>query len=928
MDYKKTKSSAKSRYSIGLSVVVLLIFGLPTLAHLYTDLLWFQSIHLASIFTTIFVARVCIAGAVGVVGCLFLLANLRTALHLSRELPALFLHDPEGVARLDLGAVTRRTIGPFSLGFGFIVGVINQYNWDVYLKFIHASPFGTKDPIFAHDIGLYVFRLPLLELISSLILWTLGTATVAVFVVYWTRGAITLSPGLVAFHRSARAHLSILTSFILLAFAFEGYLDLLRLLFSTTGPTAGASYADVYATMPAIRIKIAAAVVAALLVAISITREKIYLAIAAIGFYLSAQLIGVDLYPAIVQKFSVVPNELEKETPFLQYNINATRKAYGLDLVAERDLSGKVSLSYDDITRNRDTIENIRLWDRQPLLDTFAQIQEIRTYYDFRSVDNDRYLINGKLKQTMLSPRELSSDSLPNRTWINERFTFTHGYGLTLGPVNEATSEGLPVLLIQDIPPTAVYDSLKVTEPAIYYGEISNDYVFVKTRTREFHHPSSGGNVYKDYEGKGGVPLNSALTRLAVALRLGSIKLLFSDDISDNSRILLYRRIQDRVRHIAPFLRYDQDPYMVVRKNGTLIWIYDAYTVSDRYPYAEASSAGLNYIRNSVKVVIDAYNGSVTFYIADTLDPVLRTWRRIFPDVFVPLSEMPDDIRSHLRYPEDIFKIQTEMFTVYHMSNPQLLYNREDQWETPTINAGDSDLRMEPYYMIMKLPEETQSEFILMLPFTPKRKDNLAAWIVARSNQNPQKSLVVYRFPKDRLVFGPKQIINRINQDAEISRQISLWDQRGSEALFGTLLVIPIEESLIYVRPLYLRSEGGKIPELKRVIVVYENRIAMEPSLRQSMDVIFGRNGLSAHDKDLGKVKAATGAQSDRDSEKSAPSIAQPVDKEIAGDIRARALLHFERAVAAQRVGDWATYGNELKQVENCLREMQPSKSP
>jgi len=924
MANKKTLPSSKARFSVVFILLALAIFGLPTLAHLYIDLRWFNSIHLGSIFTTILTTKLMIACVIGVVGTVFLWANFRIAIRLSKQLPSLYLHDPEGVARIDLGSLATRMITPVSIGFGFLAALVNQRSWNLYLQFIHASSFGSKDPIFAHDIGMYVFRLPLFESISSLTLWTLGTATGATLALYWARGATTLSSGLIAFHRAARTHLSILAALIFVALAFEGYLDLLRILYSTTGPLTGASYADVHAAIPGLRVKIAIAVVAAILIAASITREKIYLALAAVGLYVGAQLIGVEFYPAIIQRFSVAPNELEKETLFLKYNITATRRAYGLDVIAERDISGKVSLSYDDIVRNRDTIENIRLWDHQPLLDTFAQIQEIRTYYDFRSVDNDRYLIDGKLMQTMLSPRELSSDSLPNRTWINERFTFTHGYGLTLGPVNNATSEGLPVLLIQDIPPSAVYESLKVTQPAIYYGELSNDYVFVQTRNREFHHPSGEGNVYKNYNGKGGIRFGSTLTRLALALRLGSLKLLFSEDINAASRVLLYRRIQDRVRHIASFLRYDKDPYMIVRDDGTLVWIQDAYTVSDRYPYSEPSRGGFNYIRNSVKIVIDAYHGSVTFYIADETDPLLRTWRRIFPNVFNPLDKMPSDIRAHLRYPEDIFKVQTDMFTVYHMSHPQLLYNREDQWETPTINAVDTDMGMEPYYMIMKLPEEKQAEFILMLPFTPKRKDNLAAWMVARANQDPKNSLVVYRFPKDRLVFGPKQIINRINQDAEISRQISLWDQRGSEALFGTLLVIPIEESLIYVRPLYLRSEGGKIPELKRVIVVYENRIAMAPSLKESMNIIFEHHSISSRAKK--SVTAAT--EKDASTERASETTYQPglkdEEKNISRDPRVRALFHFEKAVDAQRAGDWARYGKELKQVEDYLRKMQP----
>ena len=563
----------------------------------------------------------------------------------------------------------------------------------------------------------------------------------------------------------------------------------------------------------------------------------------------------------------------------------------------------------------------MRLWDHQPLLDTFAQIQEIRTYYDFASVDNDRYMIDGQLRQTMLSPRELSTSSLPNRTWINERFVFTHGYGLTLGPVNETTDEGLPVLMVQDIPPISNTPSIKVTQPSIYFGELVSDHVFVRTRDKEFHYPSGDGNVETEYDGEDGVRFDSGLARLAIAIRLGTLKLLLSNDIDTDSRVLMYRNISERVRKVTPFLAFDGDPYMVVREDGTLVWICDAYTVSNRYPYAEPVPTGVNYIRNSVKVVVDAYQGTVTPYAVDDKDPILAAWRKVFPNTFRPLSEMPADLRAHLRYPEQIFAMQAEMFTTYHMAEAQLLYNREDQWEVPTISAQESKQKMSPYYTVMKLPGENEAEFILMLPFSPKRKDNLAAWMVARSDGEHLGELVVYTFPKDRLVFGPQQVINRINQDAEISRQISLWDQRGSQALFGTLLVVPIEESLIYVRPLYLRSEGGKIPELKRVVVAYEKQIAMEPSLREAINAIFGAAPAAAsHAAAASNVQGAEHEQAV--GEPPASSDAAPVA--TGGSVQVQALQHFERAIAAQRAGDWAAYGRELDAVEALLRQMQP----
>ncbi|SVB81184.1 uncharacterized protein METZ01_LOCUS234038, partial [marine metagenome] len=476
-----------------------------------------------------------------------------------------------------------------------------------------------------------------------------------------------------------------------------------------------------------------------------------------------------------------------------------------------------------DINNNSETINNVRLWDHQPLLDTFGQIQEIRTYYDFASVDNDRYVIDGMYRQIMLSGRELNSESLPNRTWPNERLTFTHGYGVALGPVNEVTPEGLPVLFIKDLPPASSVD-LKVDQPGLYFSDLSSDYVLVDTNTREFHYPKGDDNVFSQYEGVGGVPLGGLVRKALFALYFRDFNILISEQLTSESRVLFHRNITDRVNAIAPFLVYDGDPYLVISE-GRLYWMRDAYTVSKRYPYSTQVVNEVNYIRNSVKIVIDAYHGTTTYYLADPNDPIALTLQRVFPDLFTPLDEMSADLRSHIRYPEDIFRLQTEMFMTYHMTNPAVFYNKEDQWEVPAIDADGRATQMEPYYTIMKLPGENEAEFIQMLPFTPARKDNLAAWMVARSDGQHYGKLIAFAFPKQTVVFGPRQVVARINQDETISPQITLWNQQGSQVIQGTLLVIPIEESLLYIRPLYLRAAGGRIPELKRVIVAYQNQI-------------------------------------------------------------------------------------------------------
>jgi uncharacterized membrane protein (UPF0182 family) len=601
----------------------------------------------------------------------------------------------------------------------------------------------------------------------------------------------------------------------------------------------------------------------------------------------------------------VAPNELVKETPQLAYHIAATRRAWGLDSVVTRDLTGEARLTERDIRANRPTIDNVRLWDRDPLLQTFGQLQEIRTYYDFVSVDDDRYMIDGQYRQVLLSPRELNSASLPTRTFINERLTFTHGMGLTLGPVNQVTEEGLPVLFIKDVPPVSSV-SLRVTRPEIYFGELTDSWVFANTGQREFDYPSGDENIFASYQGSGGVRVGSFLRRLVLATYFRSLKVLLSSDITNDSRALYVRNIGQRARMALPFLIFDGDPYIVIDAGGRLRWILDAYTATSRYPYAQPLRNGVNYMRNSVKVVIDAFDGSVTAYLADPADPLVRTFAKIFPGIFQPLDSMPADLRAHLRYPEDLFRVQSDMYATYHMAEPEIFYHREDQWQKPVLSIAPERAEMFLRHMVMRLPEERQAEFILMVPFTPRGKDNLASWMVARNDGDRYGELVVYRFPKQSLVFGPTQIVNRINQDTEIARQVSLWDQGGSQVIRGNLLVIPIEESLIYVMPLYLRAQGGRIPELKRVVVAHENRVVMEETLEEGLAQLFGGGGAV----EPSRIAAAPGA------------AGQP-DNARAIDLARRAAESFRRAVAAQRAGDWARYGEELSRLEEVLRQLQ-----
>ncbi|MBM3788859.1 MAG: UPF0182 family protein, partial [Acidobacteria bacterium] len=761
----------------------------------------------------------------------------------------------------------------------------------------------------------YFFTLPLLSEIARLGIVLVGAGLAGVLAIGFLKG-IFKRQNWAAFGKksSLGSHVSVLLALLFVLLALTAWLNRFQLLFTNHELMSGANYADLHARLPLLGVLAAAAILGAALCmynAFSATNRP---AMIAGALYLVVMLAG-NVYPAILQRLVVNPNELSRESPQLELNIQATLSAYGLDKVDDRELQADRALTITDIKANSATIRSIRLWDHEPLLDAFSQIQEIRTYYDFNSVDNDRYTIDNAPQQMMLSPREIESTSLPERNWINEHLTYTHGYGVTLGPVNRVTPEGLPVLLVQDIPPRAVEPAFEVKRPEIYFGELTRGYVVVKTDAKEFDYPAGAENVYSTYEGTGGVPIGSFFRKLLFTFYFRDFNIVLSPLLNPDSRFLFFRDIRTRIGRLVPFLLLDQDPYMVISE-GRLFWIQDAYSVSNRYPYSTPMRGVGNYIRNSVKAVVDAYHGSVEFYVADPDDPIIRVYQGIFPGVFRPIEEMPEDLRRHVRYPEDIFRLQTMIYTVYHMTNPQVFYNKEDQWEIPTITSGEGARVMTPYYVVMSLPQyEEPEEFILMLPFTPRGKDNLSAWMVARSDGDHYGKMVVYRFPKQKLLFGPRQIIARVNQDAEISRQISLWDQRGSQVIQGTQLVIPIEESLLYVRPLYLRAEAGKIPELKRVIVAYENKIAMEETLEAAIERIFEGDVLTT---EAPAVQPGTPAV-----QPGTPAVTGAPSSDRLPDLARQAREAYDRAIQAQREGDWARYGEELKRLGAILSELQ-----
>jgi uncharacterized protein len=891
---------------------VLLVFVLPSFAIVYTDWLWFGEVGYEQIFLRILNARIVLGAVVLVITFGVLYFNIRVAQGALQH-RSFTIFGPQGprTVSIDLG----RLRPLFYLGAIIVAGLLASYaseRWDIWLLADNAVPFGANDPVLGYDISFYIFKLPFLSFLYNLAFMTVILAAIGVAAAHFAGQSLMIDPqrGLLM-SIPARRHLSVLAAVVFLLLAFRAWLGIPEALTTQSGILHGASYADVYARIPVQWLLVAAAIAGSGLAVYQMSVSRYWPLLAAIGLYIGVSVLGA-LYAFLLQRFYVSPNEQVREMPFIAHSITATRAGFALDRVAERNLSGEATLTPADIERNAATLGNVPLWNDQPLLDTFGQIQEIRTYYDFVSVDNDRYMIDGQYRQIMLSAREINSDSLPSGTWINKRLTFTHGYGLTLGPVNEVAPEGLPRLFIRDLPVTSSVD-LKVSQPAIYFGELSSDHVFVKTATKEFDYPKGDQNVYGMYQGKGGVQMGSFFRRLMFAIRFSSPDTFFSPNLTEESRVLMYRRIAERVQRIAPFLTYDPDPYLAISE-GRLMWIQDGYTTSSLYPYSTPSRGGINYIRNSVKATIDAYHGTTNFHLLDTKDPIAATLARAFPGLFKPLAEMPEDLRTRLRYPHAIFALQAAMFATFHMTSPSTFYNREDQWDIPTLERGADAHPMQPYYTIMKLPGESKPEYIQMLPYTPRQKDNLAAWMAARSDGENYGQLVSFQFPKQTVIFGPRQVAARINQDQVIAPQITLWNQQGSEVLQGALLVIPIEESLIYVRPFYLRAAGGRIPELARVVVAYRNQIVMERTLDDALARLFPSDGSRAPEPRAPQQTGPAAGQG--------PAIAPTTPSTAARSIAAEAQQHYDRAIQAQRAGDWALYGEEIKRLGEVLRRL------
>ena len=894
-----------------IAVLVALVVVLGVVAQVvpfYTDWLWFGEVGYAGVFWTILSLRGALFTAVAVGVLIFLWANLAFAARTAAPDVLWELEDQLGLpGRVVIEPLIQRFLPIILTVIAVVSGLRASSHWQTVLGYANAQPFRTTDPVFGHDLSVFVFLLPLWRLIHGWALALVAGTIVLTLLLYVLQRSLVLTTRGPRLAGGARTHLLLLGAVLLTLKGVGFWLDRYEVVFSPRGVVFGAAYTDVHATLPVLFALTLLAGLAGLACVAQVARSGLRLIGGALILLAAMWILGLGVYPAVLQTYRVKPNELVFERPFIEHNIRMTRQAFGLDRIEEKEFPADETLDAKALGRNDATIKNIRLWDYRPLLRTYGQLQEIRTYYKFVDVDNDRYRINGEYRQLMLSPRELSYQHLQGgRNWINEHLTYTHGYGVVVGPVNRVTTEGLPEFFVKDIPPQSTAGFPVVTRPEIYFGEIANEYVLVRTRSQELDYPRGDQNVYTRYQGRGGIPITSWLRRLAFAARFAEPKIILSNDLTVESRILMYRTVSERIQRIAPFFRYDGDPYLVVTDDGRLVWMVDGYTSTDRYPYSEPVRGIGNYMRNSVKVTLDAYDGTVTFYLADPTDPIVQAFSRGFPGLLVPLDQMPADLQRHVRYPEDFFAIQARKYATYHMLDPQVFYNREDMWAIPRRTVEGRDREMEPYYTIMRLPGEAKEEFILLTLFNPSRRDNMIAWLAARTDPPDYGRLIVYNFPKQKLVYGPRQVDARIDQDPVISQQLALWNQRGSTVIRGSLLAIPIDQSLVYVQPLYLAaSEQGALPELRRVIVAHGNQIAMEPTLEQSLSRIFG-----------GHIAPATAVAAPAPS--GAPSVPPSGDRAIAQ----RALDIYQRAQDALRRGDWASYGAEQKRLEDTLREL------
>jgi uncharacterized membrane protein (UPF0182 family) len=915
-----------------LVALVILFISISRLLAVYLSALWFGSLGFSSVYWYIFKLK---AG-------LFVGATLLTALLLSAtfwlfqrlfgsqafEQRTIILNNRP--FQFSPAKVIRPLGWVFSAVFGLIFGLTIKDDWQRFALYWNQPPTTGTDPVFGKTVGFYLFSLPLYESVNN---WLLGV----VFIILCAAVAYSLfglpqrvlKPSVRWSSGAAFRGVCCALTLFLLVLSWRTYLTRFPFLWDDHQTFSGVTYTESHYVLPALLfVSIALIIAASISLVNAFVVRRFSLLLIALALPLGVYIIGVVLVPAYVQSFIVKPNELDRETPFIEHNIEWTRRGFGLEQIEHRDFQAEGSVEAIDLGNNRDSLDNIRLWDWQALQDTLKQIQTIRTYYDFYDVDVDRYRTEGRVQQTMVAAREINDAKLPesSRNWVNERLIYTHGYGVTMNSANGFTPEGLPKFLLSNMPVESTVPEIKITRPEIYFGELTDRYVYVNTKQNEFDYPQGDSNNYTTYQGTGGIRIGGRLRRSLIAWAVGDLsKLPFSDDVTSDSRILFHRKVGEIVNGIAPFLTYDKDPYMVVANDGRLYWMIDGFTHSASFPFSSHHAFGdrnVNYIRNSVKVVIDAYNGSVRFFVFDKQDPIIAAYQRIFPALFEDSSNMPADLQMHVRYPEPLVRLQGDVYGLYHTQNPRVFFQREDVWNVAKQLRVNSDgtketVPIDPYYVLMQLPgEQKKGEFVLILPFTPSNRNNMIGWIAGRCDAENYGKLLAYNFPKSRLIDGPLQIEARIDQNAQLSSQFTLWNQQGSRVIRGHLLVIPIGRSLVYVEPVYLQATTSPMPELRLVVLATQEKLAYGQNFAEAMNNLFGEAATAA-----GQAPPRT-EQTGAQTKPSPPGPTATPAMQTLQQLVNRAIQEFEDYQRLTAQGKLAEAGQKLEQHKRTLEEI------
>ena len=920
----------RRRLKLWIIIAAILVFlSISRLLSVYISALWFGSLGYSSVYWYVFKAKL----------ALFAIFTVLTALLLSATF--LLFQRLFGAQAFESRTIIlnnqpvqfspAKFIRPLGWGVSILVGLIYGFqlkdDWRQFALYWHQPATSVHDPIFGKSLGFYLFSLPLYDALSG---WLVGVTFIILVaaLAYSLLGLpqTVLKPSVRWSSGAAFRAVCCALALFLLVMSWRTYLSRFPFLWQDHSSFSGVTYTEANYTLPALLFVSIALIIAAIILLVNaFVARRFSLLLIAIAIPIAVYLVGVVLVPSYIQSFIVKPNELERETPYISHNIEWTRRGFGLDQIETREFDPEPSTAAIDINNNRETLENIRLWDWRALQDTLRQVQAIRTYYDFPDVDVDRYVVGGRTRQMMTAPREINDEKLPqqSRNWINERLIYTHGYGITMNTANGFTPEGLPHFVLSNMPVQSSGPEIKVTRPEIYFGELTDRYVYVNTRQQEFDYPQGDTNATTQYQGTGGIRVGGWGRRMLLAWGLGDLsKLPFSDDVTSESRVLMRRTIREIVNGVAPFLTYDRDPYIVVSNEGRLFWMIDAYTESSYFPYSthhEVADNSINYIRNSVKTVIDAYNGTVHFYVFDTNDPLLAAYRGIFPDLFRDASEMPADLRTHIRYPETLIRAQGEVYSLYHTHNPKVFFQREDVWsvaEHVTLNSEGKQQTapIDPYFVLMQLPGEQQkNEFVLISPFTPASRNNMIGWIAGRSDAENYGKLLGYNFPSSRLIDGPTQIEARIDQNAQLSSQFTLWNAQGSRVIRGHLLVIPIGRSLVFVEPIYLQAERSPMPELRLVVLATQEKLAFGATFAEAMNSLFGEAAAQPTPPSSGQTPPPGGAQQPAPSPTPAQNLQQLVN---------RAIQEFDDYQRLLSQGKYAEAGQKLEQHKRTLDEI------